>query len=438
MGSLLRASSSIFDGVIEKIEGDVIVFRGHHQPYSSPPVMRDFATKADGSFKLRRRSLNDFLTFYIDEVPVTKDQMKAYLKPGMRIALMANRKKWYFLHVTARSQRSQLGLIKKIDGNTLTLERPQFRSSTILEKADLNFVNYPHLETEVLLDEDAVVKREGQLMPWKEAELKPDPKDYAMDISEAEHADKDARVRVKQFAAKGIQSRNAILVQAPRERMRVELIPAGWGDWEGLVQQVNSSGYPDRTLYELLWQNLVVVTGPWETRSVNTWPPAVVKQKGEEKKETSQGFAATLLAGAYPGEGREFWSPVYWKGLNPIVDGMYVSELKGMRNSAVARPGRIMVCFQRRGRITTDRVAYTMDQPVAWGVVEQVDGNRITLVAPDIETVPVSGTQHFLVAEDAEFVHLGLEIPREQALKKGALLQIYAPRPQTILVNGGE
>ncbi len=435
----LLASSSIFDGVVERIEGDVIVFRGHHQPYSSPPTMRDFATHKDGAFKLRRRPLNSFLTYYIDEVPVTKEQMKAFLKPGMRMALMANRKRWYFLHVTARSQGSHLGMIKEIEGNRLTLERPQFRSSTILEKPDLNFANYPHLETDVRIDADAVVLREGKTIPWKQAGLQADPKEYAMDISEAEHQDKDVRGRVKGFAANGIRSRNSLLIQAPRKKMRVELIPPNWGDWDELVHSANSSGYPDRKLHELLWQNLSLITGPWETKSANTRPPAEMKQRnGEERIETSKGFSAYRLAGRYPGEGAEYWAPTYWKGVNPIIDGMYASELKGLMTTGITKPGRMVVCFQRRGRITTDRVAFTFDQPVAWGIVEKIEGNRVTLVAPDIAGVPVSGKQTLGIEPDAEYFHLGLEAPRESVLKKGALLQIYPPRPQRIVVNGGQ
>ena len=98
--SAVPASSTIYDGVITKVNGDRIVVRVAHSPYSSVPVHSMIMTHKDGSFKAQNRSLNDFTSYFIDEIPVTREQFQKVLKPGLRMVTMENRDNWYF--VTSR------------------------------------------------------------------------------------------------------------------------------------------------------------------------------------------------------------------------------------------------------------------------------------------------------------------------------------------------
>ena len=92
----LFASSTIFDGVIVSVDGETIVVRTMHHPYSSVPIQSTTMTHRDGSFDTETYDIDLFLSYYIDEVPVTKEQMLAVLQPGVRVATMENQGRWYF------------------------------------------------------------------------------------------------------------------------------------------------------------------------------------------------------------------------------------------------------------------------------------------------------------------------------------------------------
>lgn len=425
-----HASSTIYDGVIEKVEeipekrsskgvlrepaDTKIAVRVAHSPYSSVTIHSKIMTNRDGTFQLEHRRLRDFASYFIDEVPVTREQMAAALQPGTRMVTMENRSVLYFLYITPRSQGNVIGLLKAIDGNTLTLERPQIGQSSIgvferdggKKEADgqihLTFEAYPHLEQTVTLDDDAVIIAGGKPMHWQKAKLQPD--------SGPPH------------------KRASVLVQAKREKMRVELMPESYGDWHTLVNDKPTKGEN----YELKWQHMGVVTSGIESRKINVNPP-----KWSEKIKDARGFSSHMLAGNDPGDSADTFRPIYHKGEAPIVDGYYVSNMPVWKGDGMAVPGRIMVNFIRRGRIAPDRFAFSSENPVAWGTVDAIDGDTVSLQAPSIEGVTPSGKQSIQIDEDAEFFHLGLPIERAEAMKQGAILHIYPARPQTVLINAG-
>jgi hypothetical protein len=90
------ASSKIISGIIIKVNGDRIVIRAEYTPYSSVSSAKKMMTRFYGAFHPNTENLDDFMTYYIDEIPVTKDQMVAALQPGMRVSMMENRKKNIF------------------------------------------------------------------------------------------------------------------------------------------------------------------------------------------------------------------------------------------------------------------------------------------------------------------------------------------------------
>ena len=98
--SMLQASSTIFDGLIVKIEGDTIWVRSD-SPYSSKPILSTQLTKADGTYKLIRMNLGQMKSHYIDD-------MKQVLKVGMRVGTFENQAKWYFLQATVNGAGSRL------------------------------------------------------------------------------------------------------------------------------------------------------------------------------------------------------------------------------------------------------------------------------------------------------------------------------------------
>ena len=88
-----HASSTILDGVVVEIVDGVIHIRAAFTPYSSVSTAKKLMTRRDGQFSLRVERLSDFMTYYIDEIPVTEAHMLAYLQPGMRVVMMENRKR---------------------------------------------------------------------------------------------------------------------------------------------------------------------------------------------------------------------------------------------------------------------------------------------------------------------------------------------------------
>ncbi len=437
-----QASSTIYDGVIESVSGDSLKIRVAHSPYSSVPVHSMIMTRSDGRFQHQHRSLKDFLTYYIDEVPVSYEQFKAFVKPGMRMVTMENRAKWYFIYVSARGQDNHLGFIREVkaEEDTLILERPQIDAGKIgsFEKSGgikdedglvhLTIKNYPHLPTEITLDPDAVVIEKGKRMPWKQAGLTSDAKEDHVTPQSPEDQSAVA------LAKKVLNSRKDVLVQAARPRQRIELIPDGYGDWDTLVRDIDTGG-KGRVILELEYQVLGMITGDAvENKKLDTVPP---RFNAAPKIRESRGFPFYRLAGKYRGDTDQMWMPIYYKGESTIVDGFYTSNMGSWKHHGLVEPGRIAVCFQRRGRVTADRFAFSSESPVCWGRITKIEGNRLTVEAPEIQGVPVSGTQTFVVDGDAETFHLGQPIEKAKVLKEGAWIHIYPKRPQTLLVRSG-
>ncbi len=424
--SRLQASSTIIDGTLEKITPDRIAIRLSHTPYSSISVASKMMTHKDGTYQLRWENLPDYFTYYIDEIPVTMEQMKAFLKPGMQVCMMENRKREYFLYVSARGMGNAFGHLKSIEGNRIVLDREQKgwskdggvhkmtdgrhsggKDSTGKGEIVFNTETYPNRETELELSPDAVVQQNGEMIPWKEAGLQAD----------------------QGSAGK----RNSFMVQAARPHMRIELIPPGWGDWHTLVTDLDTGGHAWGGR-EIRHQYLAVATGEGLTqKQVNTRPA----EQGGEKLKQATGFDSYRLAGAWNGqEERKMWTPIYSKGQSVIVDGFYTTYISHWEQGFV-KPGRIMVCFQRRARITPDRFAISSESPLAWGEIQEVTGQEVVVKTPEIEGVPQSGVHRIPLDPDAEFFHLGQPVKAAEVLTPGALIKIYPKRPQTLVMNGG-
>ena len=219
--------------------------------------------------------------------------------------------------------------------------------------------------------------------------------------------------------------------------MRVEVIPDGFGDWDSLVTHLNTgNGWGGR---EITHQFLAMCTAQQlERRSVNTRSPAALEQNnGEEKLKELRGFEGHILAGVWAGQSEgAIFCPIYHKGQNVIVDGFYATGVPHWE-ARMARAGRIMVCFQRRGRITPDRFAFSSEQPIALGTLTAVNGNTVNVSYPAIEGVAFSGDHQIDVPDDATFHRAGVTITSDEALRVGQMLMIYPARPQTIVVNAG-
>lgn len=148
-----------------------------------------------------------------------------------------------------------------------------------------------------------------------------------------------------------------------------------------------------------------------------------------EKIEPNLVFDSYLLAG-YPKtfpRGKTIMR-TYNSGNSNVIDGYYTLKPNAFWHMALT-PGRHIVGTPRRGRMKADSWRYSSEMHAAWGKVMKINGDTVTVEAPEIEGVAVSGVQTITIAKDAEFVSIGLDVKREDVLKVGSLIKVFNPHP---------
>jgi len=410
-------SSTIYDGIIKEVEAipetrskntnkiktheDVkLTIRSLCSPYSSETVHSWIMTHRDGDYRDQVRRLREFRTYFIDEVPVSREQLAKVVKPGMRMITFENRAFWYFIRVETRNPGSQTGRLVSIEDGVATLARPQHKYTHSYVKGEptggrrveddgkTHFTQqaYPPLENEVAVDAEAQV-------------IAPDGSVAATDTL-------------------GQHLGTPVFFQPARAVQRVELIPPGFGDWD-LVLNQGFAGDQKQMQYSALH---VMRSTAFDQRTVTHLP---ADPKNEPKDVKSKVFDAYLIAGwREPGE---VVVPIYRKGEWNIVDGYY-SNLFNFRHLLLT-PGRHVVSTSRRGRYSPDALAYSSEMPAAWGTITKIDDDTVTVQAPEIEGVTPAGEQTITIASNAEFVHLGEPTERAEVLKPGTLIKVFNPHP---------
>lgn len=422
-GSLM-ASSTIYDGIVVSVEEVVRRERGKEvrtleirirvrcSPYSSETVHTRIMTHRDGTYQLQQRRLTDFKSFFVDEVPVSHDQMAAVIKPGMRVTTFENRANWYFLRVETRNPESQMGTLTALDGDQATVSRPQhgYAEQRIMEASDRNGAGARRTE------EDGRTIFDDEYFP---------PFDTTFSLpSDTEVIAADGAVTDLSTLPSHVGA--PVFVQPARERQRVEVIPAGRGDWASVLDNDSFLGGHRQLRYSSL---VVMRSRQFDYREMVTKPP---HSEREVRPQQTKVFDGYLLAGwREPGP---ITIPIYHKGEWNLVDGMY-SNRYNFRH-LLLQPGRLVVATSRRRRLTPDALNYSSEMPAGWGVITAINENTVTVQAPEIDGVPVRGEQHITIADDAEFVHLGQALGRDRALTVGALIQVYQPRPTRVYLDG--
>ena len=88
--------------------------------------------------------------------------------------------------------------------------------------------------------------------------------------------------------------------------------------------------------------------------------------------------------------------PIYFKGAWNILDGYYSNRFNFQH--LMLRPGNFVVSTGRRSRTALDSIMYSTEHPAAWGTVTAIDGDTITVTAPEIPEAPLSGVQTVTLA----------------------------------------
>ena len=418
------ASSTIYDGVIQKVEHipetrskntgkiktheDVeLTIRVLCSPYSSETVHSWIMTHRDGDYRPQVRRLRDFKSWFVDEIPVTREQMMKLVKPGMRMTTFENRANWYFFRLEIRNNGSRTGRLESVRDGVVTLSRPQHQYQE-------DYIKQPPAGGRRAEPDGKTYFTDTHYPPMKsEFELSP----------KAEVITPDGSVSGSEALAEFID--RPVFYQPARAKQRVELVPTGYGDWKLLVDNDDFLGREKQLKYSSLQ---IMLSTEFEQRNVKTAPPDSPKA---DTLSSAKVFDAYLIAGwREPGE---ITTPIYYKGEWNIVDGYYSNRFNFRH--LLLTPGRPIVATSRRGRFTPDALAYSSEMPAAWGTITKIDGTAITVQAPDIEGSPISGKHQIALDSDAEFVQLGQQIDRSEAIQTGALIRVYSPHPARFFVD---
>ncbi len=352
------------------------------------------------------------MTTWIDQTPVTIAQWKAAARPGMRVSIMENGA-FHFLALVVRGHGNRLGYVVRSEQDQLVLKRPQGGGGReMYPKNGVTHDVFPPHRIDIDTTIETVIKKDGRLISYAPGVLNPE---------------------------------EWVLVQAPRVHQRVELLPPNHGDWNERVNTVKphstrARGFADFTFASSYFGVMTEDGTRVAKQNEADWRGQKGRDNDKEIKPKPNGipnaYDSVLIAG-----GHEKPGPVvrahYSKGGTPILDGMYTdawpqeSEWKSL-----FRTGRIFVAITRRGRTQPDKYLITSDVPSAWGVITGIAGNEVTVDMQKLSHV-VSGTQTITIDPDATFHHLGQNVDRNQVLQQGNLIKVFAPRPQTILVNDG-
>ncbi len=502
--SILFASSNIFDGTIVRIQQQeqkrtvknddgtktretytriLLHFRASNSPYTSigghSRILNHI--QEDGSIRpggVIVRPLDGFESFFIDDIPVSQQDILPLLVEGARITTQENRGWYYYLRVRSRSAGNELGFLTetKTENNRqmVAIRRPQTKYRTLYSAGEdsirkgarhVNGIIHLHpgfyvpLTTWVPLDADAVIVANGETHAWAHADLdrmvQPmEDFDYRkIELPNVTGVDRvpgnemlaPYRAEIAAESAKVYDHLTAVVMQPARKRMRVEIIPEGYGDWESVTGRQFTRW--DKQM-QGMFSGLLLSEGSLETREL-----LLQKYSERDKKNSAPAaapaFATFLLAGGRPQDGEEPGSTIYRalhnQAARPVymVDGMFSppgdTDWKGIV------PGRLIVAHMRRSRPFADFIHLESESPSAWGTVTAIHGSvgektRLDVSAPDVPGIPVSGQQKVEIDEDAEYVYLGQPIEQHRLhefLKKGALIRIYPKRPQTFLLNDG-
>ncbi len=425
----VRASSKIWDGVIEEGTDTSIRARLSFSPYSSIQGLLNNMTYQDGTYDttwFTHSELGMLTTnsnkgvWYIDEALVPYEAIRPFLIPGQRFAAFENRSIFYFTHVPARNHESKLGFVNTVGEDFLVIERQQSNTTdwgsegrSLTRYPDVtvgfNFTDFPNREQRVEIEPDAVVKIDGRTYPWK-GWVQPEKGNLA--------------------SIPGLSDGNQVMIQHAR-KMRVELDLPNYGRWSEFVNDrpMGTNAEIQGNFYGVMMANETAVrniqTDPY------TWPSF-------PSFDDASTFPAWLLNGGPEDPGGPVYRGIYENNPHAIVDGYFTGQWTIWRDWL--RKGRHYVASTRRNRSAIGSFIMSSENPIAFGEITAIDGNELTLSAPVITdpehgTVTVSGVQVINLDADAEYFHLGARIRKEGVLQVGQLIKVWEPRPQTIVYN---
>ena len=333
-----HASLTIFDAIITKVNGETIVVRVSHSPYSSITVLSSMMTHHSGVWKPITMKLDQFETYFIDDIPVPKEQIKPLLVPGASISTFENRDCWYFLRVSSAGAGSDTGIVTAVNDKTISLTRKQ---STTGDWNNTFERNPEHGK----IEEDGLIHLDDKHFP-------PRVTDIPLDDNAVVRIGFEPKVRPLQGAK--VVGKRAIVQQA-RDKMRVELLPEGFGDWKQIEQHTAGWGRGDKAHMAGSFYG-VLISDKVRNGQINT-----ANIGSEEKIKSARILDFNVLNGGSVEPGPDSRG-IYRKGETILVDNLMMNKSEIF--AEWVRPGRLMAAHTRRSRWTPDMFAMNSDEPM--------------------------------------------------------------------------
>ena len=394
-------SSTTLDGRVTAIEQNRLSIKAEYQPYSSPGVL--CVLGKGGSKNLTFKGGKDEMkSLFIDDVPVTPEEFRAVVKVGTRVFTHENRSHFFWVIASVRDQDNLIGEVVSYKEGTLRLRRPTMEKG---QHENACGEAPPYLFKNVKVTVDAKMNKGGKNLP----------------------------------ISKTLKAGQWVLVKSPRKRMRVEVIPQKFNDYHEKVT-TNDRFLGNRMHIYGTFPGIFmsgVKEGQYNIGGYHFYGKP--KEPFKEPPPDSQAVKIQNHTGAkvYRFAGLGINQDIIDKPVRPAgdnwwtIDGYWTStEWKN-----IVKPGRWFMGRTTRGRSVLSP-SISSEDPVVWGTIEKVEGNKVTLSRPSLEGM-LEPKVTFDIDADANYFRLGVTTTKAATIKPGNFIRIYKKRPQTIMINDG-
>jgi len=392
----VHASSKIWEGVVVKVSGSSVSLKPQYTPYASATLYPKYCDTEEKEGALlvisfsNKQDRGRVHVPFIDDVPVTAEELLAAAKPGMRMIGFMNRKQWHYVSLVVRNAGVEVGYVQGVEGGTLKLSRPQANWPNQMSNAkSFSAKDFPDRQFSLELPDDmAGVGRKGEEVSVQDL-LKP--------------------------------GRPVMLI--PGAAMRVEWIPNAAERWIPTQEPLlgNFGEYELRRnpkLNETFYRGAVTGTlleGKAVKRSVQNFLAGSEKPMESWKLDVPYG----------PNKG-EYILPSRGHKTLPIVAGHFNS----FPQFNVMKPGRRVTAWSYRNQKAPNWILFDAAEMVAEGRIQKVQGRTVTLV---VSTLNGDEEKEITLDPDSIFHRLGVQTDARSVLTVGQIIRIYPSHPFTVV-----
>lgn len=389
LGSI-TASSKIWQGVIVRVDGTVVVIDPHYTPYASATLYPKYCDTADGEGDLLTIDLSTVHVPFIDDVPALPAEFLAAAQPGMRVVAFMNRKQWHQVMLCVRDADTAVGYVEQVAEGTIHLRRPQADwPAQMSNRESFGADRFPDRQFTVSIAQDAIGLRKGEAVA----------------------------------PANLLQAGAAVMV-LPARPARLEVIPDPAARWHAEQEPLvgNYGEYEHRSNPRIDEQFYRGCATGWFTDAELT-RRSVRNRPGSDPKDSD----TWLLHVPYGDHAGEHVLPTRGHKTKAIIAGHFNSF---PRFDGIAS-GRRVTAWTYRTQLAPNWLIFDGQEALVEGAITDINGDTLVIESylPGA-TDPVS----IDLDDDTQLVRLGINAARSQ-LQVGTVVRYYAARSTTIIAG---